>query len=192
MDISVIPSPPGSRFPYKLEIKGPYTVLPLRPFLNFLLADKHVLSEDEKKTQEYATHNLGPIVSANITDYKIRQISIPLRVIRGHSLSCRVHNLLAALWDPSRMVQLRHLHTDVVRVHVWICESFLRSMSALSMSFYNRRNSYLSWLLTTSWRLVTCSSLRSPPIMFLQSVAHMPMKAMVYKTLSTVVDDFFA
>jgi hypothetical protein len=26
----------------------------------------------------------------------------------------------------------------------------------------------------------------------LQSVAHMPMKAMVYKTLSTVVDDFFA
>ena len=97
MDISVIPSPPGSRFPYKLEIKGSYTVLPLRPFLNFLLADKHVLSEDEKKTQEYATHNLGPIVSANITDYKIRQISIPLRVIRGHSLSRRVHNLLAAL-----------------------------------------------------------------------------------------------
>ena len=25
-----------------------------------------------------------------------------------------------------------------------------------------------------------------------QSVAHMPMKAMIYKTLSTVVDDFFA
>jgi hypothetical protein len=25
-----------------------------------------------------------------------------------------------------------------------------------------------------------------------QSVAHMPMKAMVYKTLSTVIDDFFA
>ena len=26
----------------------------------------------------------------------------------------------------------------------------------------------------------------------LQSVAHMPMKAMIYKTLSTVVDNFFA
>lgn len=26
----------------------------------------------------------------------------------------------------------------------------------------------------------------------LQSVAHMPMKAMIYKSLSTVVDDFFA
>jgi hypothetical protein len=25
-----------------------------------------------------------------------------------------------------------------------------------------------------------------------QSVSHMPMKAMIYKTLSTVVDDFFA
>jgi hypothetical protein len=25
-----------------------------------------------------------------------------------------------------------------------------------------------------------------------QSVAHMPMKAMVYKTLSTVIDDLFA
>ena len=27
---------------------------------------------------------------------------------------------------------------------------------------------------------------------WIQSVAHMPMKAMIYKTLSTVVDDFFA
>ena len=27
---------------------------------------------------------------------------------------------------------------------------------------------------------------------WVQSVAHMPMKAMIYKTLSTVVDDFFA
>ncbi len=26
----------------------------------------------------------------------------------------------------------------------------------------------------------------------MQSVAHMPMKAMIYKTLSTVVDDLFA
>lgn len=26
----------------------------------------------------------------------------------------------------------------------------------------------------------------------MQSVAHMPMKAMIFKTLSTVVDDFFA
>jgi hypothetical protein len=29
-------------------------------------------------------------------------------------------------------------------------------------------------------------------VTFLQSVAHMPMKAMIYKTLSTVVDDLFA
>lgn len=31
-----------------------------------------------------------------------------------------------------------------------------------------------------------------PSLFLLKSVAHMPMKAMVYKTLSTVVDDFFA
>lgn len=31
-----------------------------------------------------------------------------------------------------------------------------------------------------------------PYLIFLQSVAHMPMKAMIYKTLSTVVDDLFA
>ncbi|KAG8895109.1 hypothetical protein FRC01_012561, partial [Tulasnella sp. 417] len=36
VDISFIPAPPGSMFPYKVDIK-----------------DKHVLSEDEKKTQEY-------------------------------------------------------------------------------------------------------------------------------------------
>jgi len=29
-------------------------------------------------------------------------------------------------------------------------------------------------------------------VTLLQSVAHMPMKAMIYKTLSTVVDDLFA
>ena len=36
VDIKLVASPPGSALPYKLEIK-----------------DKHVLSEDEKKTQEY-------------------------------------------------------------------------------------------------------------------------------------------
>ncbi len=31
-----------------------------------------------------------------------------------------------------------------------------------------------------------------PDYFFKQSVAHMPMKAMIYKSLSTVVDDLFA
>lgn len=41
VNIAVIPSPPGSLLPYKLDI-----------------TDKHVLSDDEKKTQEYARFNL--------------------------------------------------------------------------------------------------------------------------------------
>ena len=61
--------------------------------------------------------------------------------------------------------------------------------SALSSRF----NSFLSSSSTTSWKWVQHTAkydLRFND--FLQSVAHMPMKAMIYKTLSTVVDDLFA
>lgn len=52
VDISIVATPVGSRFPYKVEIKGLYTSIFAANFSNISI-DKHVLSEDEKKTQEY-------------------------------------------------------------------------------------------------------------------------------------------
>lgn len=51
--------------------------------------------------------------------------------------------------------------------------------------------------LIINYKLKVCASYlivkkQNLTIVGLQSVAHMPMKAMIYKTLSTVVDDFFA
>lgn len=52
VDIKFVQSPPGSRLPYKLDIKGlRFTASPILPLTNH--TDKHVLTEDEKKTQQY-------------------------------------------------------------------------------------------------------------------------------------------
>ena len=77
------------------------------------------------------------------------------------------------------MVQLRHLYIDVFRVHVRF-----RELTGLS-----------------NHEAVWCANYSSPQVQLipqliinykLKSVAHMPIKAMIYKTLSTVVDDLFA
>lgn len=52
VDISVVPAAPGAVFPYKLDIKGVSFLLYAVVLVLSSSTDKHVLSEDEKKTQE--------------------------------------------------------------------------------------------------------------------------------------------
>lgn len=123
MDISIVPSPAGSRFPYKIEIK-----------------DKHVLSEDEKKTQEYD----------KLAFRYVSYVAIPC--LAGYT----IYSLL-----------------------------------------YNTHRGWYSFVISTLTSFVYMFGFAQliPQLIInykLKSVAHMPMKAMVYKTLSTVVDDFFA
>lgn len=54
VDIRVIAAPPGSTIPYKLDIRGTFSFNFVAELINQdVTLDKHVLSEDEKKTQEY-------------------------------------------------------------------------------------------------------------------------------------------
>ncbi|KAF8165660.1 cleft lip and palate associated transmembrane protein [Crassisporium funariophilum] len=123
VDIRLISAPAGSLLPYKLDIK-----------------DKHVLSEDEKKTQEYD----------KLAFRYVSYVAIPL---------------LAAYTVYSLMYQS---HKG------WY--SFV--ISTLTSFVYMFGFAQLVPQLIINYKL--------------KSVAHMPMKAMIYKTLSTVVDDFFA
>lgn len=123
VDINVIPAPAGSLLPYKLDIK-----------------DKHVLSEDEKKTQEYD----------KLAFRYVSYVAIPL--LAGYT----VYSLM---YESHRG---------------WY--SFV--ISTLTSFVYMFGFAQLVPQLIINYKL--------------KSVAHMPMKAMVYKTLSTVVDDFFA
>lgn len=77
------------------------------------------------------------------------------------------------------MVQLCHLYTDVFRVYVRIRELIGTSIYRLSgvLSPFPAQVQLIPQLII-NYKL--------------KSVAHMPIKAMIYKTLSTVVDDFFA
>ncbi|TEB30111.1 cleft lip and palate transmembrane 1 [Coprinellus micaceus] len=123
VDISVISAPAGSLFPYKLDIK-----------------DKHVLSEDEKKTQEYDA----------LAFRYVSYVAIPLLIgYSGYSLVYSTH---------------RGWYSFVI--------------STLTSFVYMFGFAQLVPQLIINYKL--------------KSVAHMPMKAMVYKTLSTVVDDLFA
>jgi len=123
MDISIIASPAGSRFPYKVEIK-----------------DKHVLSEDEKKTQEYD--------------------KLAFRYVSYVAIPCLAgYTVYSLLYETHRG---------------WY--SFV--ISTLTSFVYMFGFAQLVPQLIINYKL--------------KSVAHMPMKAMIYKTLSTVVDDFFA
>ncbi|KAF9450961.1 cleft lip and palate transmembrane 1 [Macrolepiota fuliginosa MF-IS2] len=123
VDISVAPAPAGSLLPYKLDIK-----------------DKHVLSEDEKKTQEYD----------KLAFRYVSYVAIPtLIAYSGYSLVYESHK-------------------------GWY--SFV--ISTLTSFVYMFGFAQLVPQLIINYKL--------------KSVAHMPMKAMIYKTLSTVVDDFFA
>ncbi|KAF9226832.1 cleft lip and palate transmembrane 1 [Gyrodon lividus] len=123
LDIGIIPSPPGSRLPYMLSIK-----------------DKHVLSEDEKKTQEYD----------KLAFRYVSYVAIPL--LAGYSVYSLVYETHRGWY------------------------SFI--ISTLTSFVYMFGFAQLVPQLIINYKL--------------KSVAHMPMKAMIYKTLSTVVDDFFA
>ncbi|THV08204.1 cleft lip and palate associated transmembrane protein [Dendrothele bispora CBS 962.96] len=123
VDITIVPAPAGSLLPYKLDIK-----------------DKHVLSEDEKKTQEYD----------KLAFRYVSYVAIP--ALAGYT----VYSLL---YETHRG---------------WY--SFI--ISTLTSFVYMFGFAQLVPQLIINYKL--------------KSVAHMPMKAMIYKTLSTVVDDLFA
>jgi hypothetical protein len=123
VDIKLIPSPPGSLLPYKLDIK-----------------DKHVLSEDEKKTQEYD----------KLAFRYVSYVAIPLLA---------AYSIYSLIYESHKG---------------WY--SFV--ISTLTSFVYMFGFAQLVPQLIINYKL--------------KSVAHMPMKAMIYKTLSTVVDDFFA
>ncbi|KAF5393072.1 hypothetical protein D9757_001205 [Collybiopsis confluens] len=123
VDISIAPASPGSLLPYRLDVK-----------------DKHVLSEDEKKTQEYD----------RLAFRYVSYVAIPsLAIYTGYSLLYESHR-------------------------GWY--SFI--IGTLTSYVYMFGFAQLVPQLIINYKL--------------KSVAHMPMKAMIYKTLSTVVDDFFA
>ncbi|OCH90944.1 cleft lip and palate associated transmembrane protein [Obba rivulosa] len=123
VDIRVVPAGPGAWLPYKIDIK-----------------DKHVLSEDEKKTQEYD--------------------KLAFRIVSYFTIPC-----LAAYTVYSLMYETHR---------GWY--SFV--ISTLTSFVYMFGFAQLIPQLIINYKL--------------KSVAHMPMKAMIYKTLSTVVDDLFA
>ncbi|GJE84973.1 cleft lip and palate associated transmembrane protein [Phanerochaete sordida] len=123
VDISIVASPAGSLLPYKLDIK-----------------DKHVLSEDEKKTQEYD--------------------KLAFRYVAYVTIPClAAYSVYSLLYETHRG---------------WY--SFV--ISTLTSFVYMFGFAQLVPQLIINYKL--------------KSVAHMPMKAMIFKTLSTVVDDLFA
>ncbi|CAE6462956.1 unnamed protein product [Rhizoctonia solani] len=123
VDISVVRAGPESMLPYKLDIK-----------------DKHVLSEDEKKTQEYD----------RLAFRYVSYVTIPL--LAGYTVYSLIYETHRGWY------------------------SFV--ISTLTSFVYMFGFAQLVPQLIINYKL--------------KSVAHMPMKAMVYKTLGTVVDDFFA
>ncbi|KAF8345576.1 cleft lip and palate associated transmembrane protein [Amanita rubescens] len=123
VDIKLVPAPAGSVLPYKLEV-----------------TDKHVLSEDEKKTQEYD----------KLAFRYVSYVAIP---------TLAAYTVYSLLYESHKG---------------WY--SF--TISTLTSFVYMFGFAQLIPQLIINYKL--------------KSVAHMPMKAMIYKTLSTVVDDFFA
>ncbi|KAF8760809.1 Cleft lip and palate associated transmembrane protein [Rhizoctonia solani] len=123
VDISIVGAGPGSILPYKLDIK-----------------DKHVLSEDEKKTQEYD----------RLAFRYVAYVAIPL--LAGYTIYSLIYETHRGWY------------------------SFV--VSTLTSFVYMFGFAQLVPQLIINYKL--------------KSVAHMPMKAMIYKTLGTVVDDFFA
>ncbi|KAF8625276.1 hypothetical protein AX15_005470 [Amanita polypyramis BW_CC] len=123
VDIKLVPASAGSVLPYKLDVR-----------------DKHVLSEDEKKTQEYD----------KLAFRYVSYVTIP---------TLAVYTVYSLLYESHKG---------------WY--SFI--ISTLTSFVYMFGFAQLIPQLIINYKL--------------KSVSHMPMKAMIYKTLSTVVDDFFA
>ncbi|KAH8999084.1 cleft lip and palate associated transmembrane protein [Lactarius akahatsu] len=123
VDIKLVASEPGSVLPWKV-----------------VFADKHVLSEDEKKTQEYD----------KLAFRYVSYVALP---------ALAIYAVYSLVYDTHRG---------------WY--SFV--ISTLTSFVYMFGFAQLVPQLIINYKL--------------KSVAHMPMKAMVYKTLSTVIDDLFA
>ncbi|KAH7931150.1 cleft lip and palate associated transmembrane protein [Leucogyrophana mollusca] len=123
VDISIVSAPPGSTIPYQLSVK-----------------DKHVLSDDEKKTQEFD----------KLAFKYVSYVAIPL--LAGYTIYSLIYETHRGWY------------------------SFV--ISTLTSFVYMFGFAQLVPQLIINYKL--------------KSVAHMPMKAMIYKTLSTVVDDLFA
>ncbi|KAF8638531.1 hypothetical protein AX17_002074 [Amanita inopinata Kibby_2008] len=123
VDIKIVPAPVRSLLPYRLDIR-----------------DKHALSEDEKKTQEYD----------KLAFRYVSYVTIP---------TLAAYTIYSLVYESHKG---------------WY--SFI--ISTLTSFVYMFGFAQLIPQLIINYKL--------------KSVAHMPMKAMVYKTLSTVVDDFFA
>ncbi|KAI0082450.1 cleft lip and palate associated transmembrane protein [Panus rudis PR-1116 ss-1] len=123
VDVTLTPANPGSILPYKIEIK-----------------DKHVLSEDEKKTQEYD--------------------KLAFRYVSYVAIPClAAYTVYSLLYETHRGWYSFVISTLTSFVYMF---GFVQLVPQLIINYK------------------------------LKSVAHMPMKAMIYKTLSTVVDDLFA
>ncbi|THH31309.1 hypothetical protein EUX98_g2887 [Antrodiella citrinella] len=123
VDIRLVTAPAGSLLPLKLSI-----------------TDKHVLSEDEKKTQEYD--------------------ALAFRYVSWVAIPCLAgYTVYSLLYETHRG---------------WY--SFI--ISTLTSFVYMFGFAQLIPQLIINYKL--------------KSVAHMPLKSMVFKTLSTVVDDLFA
>jgi hypothetical protein len=123
VDIKIVASEPGSMLPWKV-----------------IVADKHILSEDERKTQEYD----------KLAFRYVSYVALPaLAIYAVYSLLYETH---------------RGWYSFVI--------------STLTSFVYMFGFAQLIPQLIINYKL--------------KSVAHMPMKAMVYKTLSTVIDDLFA
>ncbi|KAI9574314.1 cleft lip and palate transmembrane protein 1-domain-containing protein [Boletus coccyginus] len=123
VDIRIVPSLGGSMFPYSLSIK-----------------DKHVLNEDEKRTQEYD----------KLAFRYVSYVAIPLLV---------AYSIYSLVYESHRGWYSYIISTLTSFVYMF---GFAQLIPQLIINYK------------------------------LKSVAHMPMKAMIYKTLSTVVDDLFA
>ncbi|KAH9965903.1 cleft lip and palate transmembrane protein 1-domain-containing protein [Russula dissimulans] len=123
VDIKIVASEPGSILPRKV-----------------IFADKHVLSEDEKKTKEYD----------KLAFRYVSYVAIP---------ALAIYSVYSLVYETHRG---------------WY--SFI--ISTLTSFVYMFGFAQLIPQLIINYKL--------------KSVSHMPMKAMVYKTLSTVIDDFFA
>ncbi|KAH9045378.1 cleft lip and palate associated transmembrane protein [Lactarius pseudohatsudake] len=123
VDIKLVAAEPGSVLPWKV-----------------VFADKHVLSEDEKKTQEYD----------KLAFRYVSYVALP---------ALAIYAVYSLIYDTHRG---------------WY--SFV--ISTLTSFVYMFGFAQLVPQLIINYKL--------------KSVSHMPMKSMVYKTLSTVIDDLFA
>ncbi|KAF8313464.1 cleft lip and palate transmembrane 1 [Clavulina sp. PMI_390] len=123
LNFAVVPAPAGSLIPYKI-----------------LVTDKHVLTEDEKKTQEYD----------RLAFRYVAYVAIPLLIgYTGYSL----------VYEPHKGWYSFTIKTLTSYVYMF---GFAQLVPQLIINYK------------------------------LKSVAHLPMKAFVYKFLGTIVDDFFA